>query len=280
MDGELQGAENFEQDINDIRQKYEIFLMSKDKNDLEKARAMENSLNEIKATYNLRSEKSKMNSKLVRSSTARVIMDDIKTGKIIDQMESLLSQCYILYGDIPKIEWKLTVGKNIENGGKVFNATTVSCARTDQVMKPNTSIYQIKWLVGKTDAPDTSTLGLCNELFDVKTTSRWLEFDNYIGWCVGNERSSRVSNGVMAGYVKPDQNKNQFQNACKYIGNESLPPLKSGDIVTLIYDSVERTLSFKLKEKKIDGQIVNLPKQPLYWFAGKFGQDFKVTIIK
>ena len=83
----------------------------------------------------------------------------------------------------------------------------------------------------------------------------------------------------MAGYVEPNNNKNKFQSQYRFVGKESLPSLKKGDLATLIYNSNTSTLSFMLNGKAIDGKIVNVPKEPLYWFAARLGEAFVVKIV-
>ena len=96
-------------------------------------------------------------------------------------MELLLSQCWILPEAISKTKWKFTVANgSIESDGKVFIADEYTFARTDQVMNPNTCIYEITWLVSETGG-SKSVLGSCNKMFDTKKQD-WYGFDNYIGW--------------------------------------------------------------------------------------------------
>ena len=188
------------------------------------------------------------------------------------------------------VEWKISItngiNKNISNNGLKFTANENSdeyiFGRSDQGMKKNSGIYEIKFKIDEKGG-SKSTVGLCTDYYNSKTEKSaigWNESKYYIGWCIGYERNEdKVPNGVMAGYNKLKGNI-FFENGYKFEGDEQLPPVKENDIVLLVYDSDKNTLSFGLNGRKLNCKITNLYcDDDLYWFFGRRGSPLQLTVV-
>ena len=273
MAAELQAAQKFNKNVNEIRQDYEAILIPKGKTDLKKVRMIKDSLSKIQSKYH-----STFENRTITPARAITNAEDraARTQKIINKMESSLIKCFTVQSQAPKqmrcIKWKAAVG-NRPMDGNVITFNTIQdewetkFERTDFAMNVNTGRYETQWQINAT-GKSKATIGLCNSSVNTEGMN-WLTLNNYVGWSVGHRRASPVKNGVMVGFDINGQN--EFPKDCKFVGKEILPKAKVGDIVAVVYDSCNGILHFKFNGKLIDAKIVNLPKEPLFWFAARWG---------
>ena len=94
---------------------------------------------------------------------------------------------------------------------------------------------------------------------------------------IGRNSDNNVPNGMACGYHKRESN--IFFSECSLEGY-GFPTVKVNDIVSLIYNSNDNSMSFLLNNKTLSTKIVNIPTNyELFWFVGKWGSTLKVSII-
>ena len=192
----------------------------------------------------------------------------------------------------------------IENDGKIIHCMwdDLKYCRCYYIsssikMTPNSGIYNIEILINKIDNDDyENIIGIVSQDCKIKNNDTvlnrsWHWYDElygYIGWSGykhAHMTDELLPNGLLCGTRSNNYisfNKNIFRlNDFKYKSNNKnyttgIPPIESGDIIILSYNSDKNTLSF-IKENKyglLNSRIYNLPKEKtFYWFVGhKRGQ--------
>ena len=169
----------------------------------------------------------------------------------------------------------------IKNNGKTFDSKEGCLARNDYEMSPNSFIYKIEWKNERLMRMifSAAAVGICSDHYtqgSQDAAGSWIESLYYIGWNLRGCEDESTPHGLLCGGT--EKSKNIF-NQCKFIG-DNLPQVTQGDIVGLIYDSINNELLFYLNGNKLNSKLTNIPTtKKLYWFAAYSGLDAKCTIV-
>ena len=168
----------------------------------------------------------------------------------------------------------------IFNNGQTFDTNDDCLARTDDSMASNSGIYKILWKIEKLEIINQyNCVGICTRDYKQGTdicTKKWPNSLYYIGWC-GKKDDTNSPNRLVSGWS--NQEKNIFYKECKFHG-DVLPQFGENDVVGLIYDSDNYTLSFELNGVLLKSKLINIPKQlKLCWFAAKCCFPVRFSII-
>ena len=162
-------------------------------------------------------------------------------------------------------------------------------------MKPQTGQYKITLKIDHIKVDNyANVVGIISQ--DSKHNNKigtgeyWeSELNDYIGWSAcGVQNHSHLSNGLFCGNSEASRAKNIFRkNKFSYKSNnenykERLPPIQTGDVVILSYDSNNGILSFGKENDngKLNAHICNLPKMnTYYWFVGHVSGEMSVTVL-
>ena len=201
-------------------------------------------------------------------------------------------------------DWKNTGSKihSIKNNGKtlVCNCGDDGCncfyISYSFGMKPQSGIFKIKIKINNIYNTYANVIGIIsqhsknNEIIknnqnnqnnDNDKTLYWYNhLYDYIGWSTcGSNNDTHLPNGLLCGWNGSTIQNNVFRrnNFVYQSNNENyknrLPPINSGDIIELSYDSNNGILLF-CKENdngKLNAQIYNLPTDnTYYWFVGHY----------
>ena len=119
----------------------------------------------------------------------------------------------------------------------------------------------------------------------------WFYSHDYIAWSSSDSKGKDhkfIPNGLVCGGFRDIQSGNIFVlSNFQYMSNnishlQRLPHYKSGDIIQMLYDSNNNTLSFfNSNDKLLNSKIINLPKGKIFhWFVGHSWKQMSVTIVR
>ena len=168
-------------------------------------------------------------------------------------------------------------------------------------MKPRSGKYEIKIKIDEICGYSSNIVGIVSQHSknniiikhngnNNRKTLKWhhLLYD-YIGWSArGNKDNTYLPNGLCCGNNESSRTNNIFRrNSFMYKSNNEnyqtrLPPIKTGDIMILTYDSNNGILSFTKENdnSKLNAQIYNLPKgNTFYWFVGHIRGKMSLSVL-
>ena len=187
----------------------------------------------------------------------------------------------------------------IYDNGKTFQCKyeddgCLCFSRVSFGMKPNSGKYKIKFKINKINNKYmANAIGITCNTHPTNNSqykyNYWYCSPDYIAWSSWDNKGKddkNVPNGLICGY-DDYQSKNIFVlSKFKYMSNNNsyfqrLPHYKSNDIIEMLYDSNNNSLSFfKSNDKLLNSKIVNLPKdKTFYWIVGHCLKEMSVTIV-
>jgi len=184
-------------------------------------------------------------------------------GNTIKSLEDII---YCLQRGLPTIEPRSLFYRTTRNQNILLLKTiTVS---EDQIIYsdpiPFYGIWKASFRILYDPGTNCNMIGIASS---PSLVNSWLRTTHYVGWCISE------SSGILNG--NDNRGKNIFYQ--KKRGPGRISSVKNNDLISVIFNAKERTLSFEKNGKKEPKSIVDIPEDTYYFVVGRFANTVIVT---